>query len=134
MRFESNKKFNDDDTWFDVSIRAEYNKLSEEDKAKVDKWLDGETDRIVDPKKFKKFLTNIASIRKFFEEHSSWYNLNVDQNTGIVHILFDSLLFDSPCDFFSLFSDAKNITIEAAITRENHAEIEAEFDIISEFR
>lgn len=134
MRFESVKKYDNDDAWFDMSIRAEYNKLSEEDKVKVDKWLDGETDRIVDPKKFKIFLADVASIRNFFEAHSTWHSINIDQQKGIIHILFDSLSFDSSYDFFSLFSDAKNITIEAAITHENHAEIEAEFDIISELR
>ena len=134
MRFVLNEEHNDDNSWFDSTVGAMYKELSDEDKKEVDKLLSGETDRIIDPQKFKGFAKDVISAKKFFSKHSTGYVIKTDQESGSINILFDSLSFDGSNDFFSIFSSANHLTLASAITSEDHVEIIAEYDIFSKLK
>ena len=132
MRFERKDNYNDDNIWFKETIGAEFNKLSDDERQRINRWLDGDTNRMINPKKFKDFISSIILLKDFFHQHTSKYEMDINQKKGIVTILSNKVDFYGSSEVKEALSKAKNITIE--VGKNSMTEFVIEYDIMSELR
>lgn len=126
---------NDSNAWFKETLGAMYNKLSDEDKSRINNWLNGDTNKIVDPKKIKGFINNVVSIKDYLAVHSSNYSVDINQKKGILTILFSEISFNDIKAIKSIIGDARHLTIGAKeILGTGVVEVVIEYDITSEVR
>lgn len=108
----------------------EFSKLSEKDREYILNKIDGNTDRMVDPVKLKKFLIGISLFRDFFNDNCESYKLDVNQKNGIIKIILDEFnISDVPC-FKDLFRNARSVEILPRV--DHRMEVSVEYELTRE--
>ena len=109
-------------------IENYYNSLSESDKKLMIDILEGNTNRMVDPGKYKEFVKSVAEIKKFFKEKSARSKIDIDLKDGSIEIVFDRLEFDSLEHIKDAMSKAKCMQMYSR--RDGRILVIIEYDVI----
>lgn len=108
-----------------------YNKLSKEEQDRLIAQLEGNTDRIINPEKFKMFSEKLNKVKEFMEKNSvKWYTLDVDIQHGIIKIQFKDIMFDNVEELKGVFDGAS--FVEFYLNDNDVAEISVQCDIMTE--
>ena len=105
-----------------------FHKLPKENQDRIIAELEGNTDKIVIPEKFKIFCESLNLINEFIDSHSlKGYSIDTELNNGLIIVRFTDIVFTDARELKEIFDNT--VAVEFRLTDTHIIELVIQYDI-----